>query len=128
MLFFLVSTDVLETVSQLMFKKSVIGLAGFQADSLASVFIFLKYAVFSPYLWLGLLSVLVTFVIWSTILSKIDLSVAVPICSFSYIFIPLASMIFFKEQINFLRWMGIISILIGVILVSLSSEHREKAA
>lgn len=126
-LFFLVSVDALETISQLMFKKSVIGHMGIQVDSFANAALFLKYAVLSPYLWLGLLSVILTFVIWSTILSKIDLSVAVPVCSFSYIFIPLASMFFFHEQINFLRWMGIISILIGVILVSLSSEHKEKA-
>ncbi|MCX5710586.1 MAG: EamA family transporter [Candidatus Omnitrophica bacterium] len=127
-LFFLVSVDALETVTQLCFKKSVIGHMGFQVDSLTNAALFLKYAVLSPYLWFGLTSVILTFVIWSTILSKIDLSVAVPVCSFSYVFIPLASMFFFKEQINFLRWSGIVSILIGVILVSLSSGHKEGAS
>jgi drug/metabolite transporter (DMT)-like permease len=65
-----------------------------------------------------------TFVIWSTILSKIDLSVAVPVASFSYILVPLASIIFLGEKVALLRWIGIIFILSGVILVSLTSKEN----
>jgi undecaprenyl phosphate-alpha-L-ara4N flippase subunit ArnE len=66
-----------------------------------------------------------TFIIWSTILSKIDLSVAVPVCSFSYVTIPLVSIIFLHEKISLLRWSGIFFILVGVIFVSLSSKEKE---
>jgi undecaprenyl phosphate-alpha-L-ara4N flippase subunit ArnE len=66
-----------------------------------------------------------TFIIWSTILSKIDLSVAVPIASFSYILVPLVSIIFLHEKISALRWLGIFFILAGVIFVSLSSREKE---
>jgi len=65
------------------------------------------------------------FIIWSTILSKIDLSIAVPIASFSYILVALVSILFLHETINLLRWMGIFLILTGVIFVSVSSRVKE---
>jgi drug/metabolite transporter (DMT)-like permease len=124
---FLVSVDFLETFTQFCFKKTALPESAFEISAFADVLIFLKLMLFSPFLWLGLTSVLFTFIIWSTILSKIDLSVAVPVCSFSYITIPLVSIIFLHEKVTYLRWMGIFLILIGVIFVSLSSKHQEAA-
>jgi uncharacterized membrane protein len=65
------------------------------------------------------------FIVWSTILSKIDLSVAVPIASFSYILVALVSILFLHETITLLRWIGIFLILTGVIFVSVSSRVKE---
>lgn len=66
-----------------------------------------------------------TFIIWSTILSKIDLSIAVPIASFSYILVPLASIFFLHEEMSLLDWTGIFFILTGVIIVSRSTKRVE---
>ncbi len=121
----LISTDFLETFIQLCFKKSALAASGFEVKAFWDVFIFLKGAFHSPFLWLGILSVLLTFIIWSTVLSRIDLSVAIPVCSFSYILVPLVSIIFLNEKIGILRWLGIILILIGIIFVSLSSKEKE---
>ncbi|MDD5166456.1 MAG: EamA family transporter [Candidatus Omnitrophica bacterium] len=88
--------------------------------------IFLKPIISSGFLWVGFLSVFVTFVIWSSILSKIDLSVAVPIASSSYILIPLVSIFFLGEVMSLLDWTGILFIVIGVVIVS-SSIKKEKA-
>lgn len=121
----LILTDILETLTQFCFKKSALAESGFNVAGLSDIFIFLKWVFSSPYLWFGLLSVLVTFIIWSTILSKIDLSVAIPIASFSYILVPLVSIIFLQEKINLIRWVGIFFILLGVIFVSLSSKEKE---
>jgi len=123
----LVFMDILETATHLCFKKSVLPEGGFYVANIVDLITFLKAAFFSPFLWLGLLSVLVTFVMWSTVLSKIDLSVAVPVCSFSYVLVPLVSIFFLGEQVNMLRWAGIFFILCGVIFVSLSSQEKEAA-
>jgi len=126
-LLFFISVDFLETFTQFCFKKTALPESAFEINALTDVLIFLKAMAFSPFLWLGLVSVLLTFIIWSTILSHIDLSVAVPVCSFSYITIPLVSIIFFHEKLSSLRWTGIFLILIGVILVSVSTNHQETA-
>lgn len=121
----LISTDFLETFTQFCFKKSAVTGSGLDVATLAEILVFLKVVFLSPFLWLGLFSVLLTFIIWSTILSKIDLSVAVPVCSFSYILVPITSIIFLHEKVSLLRWSGIIFILLGVIFVSLSSKEKE---
>ena len=127
LLFFLVLTDFLETFTHLCFKKSVFAETGFAINRTADIFIFLQSVFSSPFLWLGLLSVLATFILWSSLLSKIDLSVAVPVCSFSYILIPLASIIFLHEKVSLSRWSGVLFILLGVVFVSLSASEKERA-
>jgi drug/metabolite transporter (DMT)-like permease len=124
-LLFLIFSDILETFTHFCFKKSALIGSGSDIKSFSDVLIFLQAAFLSPFLWLGLFSVLLTFIIWSTILSKIDLSVAVPIASFSYILVPLVSIIYLHEKISLMRWVGILFILSGVIFVSLSSKEKE---
>ncbi|MFA6281570.1 MAG: EamA family transporter [Candidatus Omnitrophota bacterium] len=123
-LLFLILTDILETFIQFCFKKSAVSATGLTVTSLGDTFVFAKTVISSPFLWVGICSVLVIFVIWSTILSKIDLSVAVPVASFSYILVPLTSIIFLHEKISGLRWLGIFCILIGIIFASLSSKEK----
>ena len=120
----LIFSDLLETFTQFCFKKSTFSQSEFYITKLLDIAIFLKAVFSSPFLWFALLSVLLTFILWSTILSKIDLSVAIPVCSFSYISIPLVSIIFLHEKISALRWVGIFFILVGVIFVSLSSKEK----
>ena len=123
-LLLLITSDVLETAIHFFFKKSALAEAEFSVVDLGSAIVFLKAVFSSPFLWAGLLTAATVFIIWSTILSKIDLSVAVPIASFSYILVPVVSVIFLHEQISALRWAGILFILMGVIFVSLSSKER----
>ncbi len=123
-LLFLILSDILETFIQFCFKKSTLPVTGFNVTSPADAFTFIKAIAASPFLWIGICAVLVIFVIWSTILSKIDLSVAVPVASFSYILVPICSIVFLKETISPLRWVGIIFILSGIILTSLSSKEK----
>jgi drug/metabolite transporter (DMT)-like permease len=124
-LLFLVSTDILETFAQFCFKKSTACSNFPEITTILQGVIFLKAVISSPFLWLALISVFAIFIIWSTILSKIDLSVAVPVASFSYVLVPLTSSIFLHEKVSSTRWLGIIFILIGVIFVSVSTTHKE---
>ena len=127
-LLFLIFCDILETFTQFCFKKSALTASEIDIANLSQIVAFLHSAISSPFLWIGLLSTVSTFVIWSTILSKIDLSVAVPVASFSYILVPLTSIIFLHEKVELLRWVAICFILIGVILVSLTSEEKKESA
>ena len=118
----LMFSDILETLTHLCFKKGVLTRHSPDIGNFPQLFTFLAGVFSSPFLWYGLISVLLTFIIWSTVLSKIDLSVAVPIASFSYILIPLTSAVFLGEYISLLRWLGVFFILSGVFLVSWSTR------
>ncbi|MDD2927610.1 MAG: EamA family transporter [Candidatus Omnitrophica bacterium] len=127
LLFFLVLTDFLETFIHLCFKKSTLLEEGVVITSPFELFVFLQNVFSSPFLLIGLVLVVGTFILWSSLLSRVDLSVAVPICSFSYILIPLASIIFLHEKVSFFRWGGVLFILLGVVLVSLSTSEKGRA-
>ena len=124
--FLLIFIESLETFVQFCFKKAALVSNDFVIKNLDGFIHFCINVISSPFLWLGLFSVLLIFIIWSTILSKIDLSVAAPAGSFSFITIPLVSIIFLHEKISALRWLGIFFILIGVLLVSISSRQKEE--
>jgi drug/metabolite transporter (DMT)-like permease len=122
---FLVLSEMFETFHQFCFKKSALFENDFNINGFYDILIFFKLVFSSPFFWIGLLSLILMFIIWSTILSKIDLSIAVPIASSSYILVALVSILFLHETINLLRWMGIFLILTGVIFVSVSSRVKE---
>jgi drug/metabolite transporter (DMT)-like permease len=122
---FLILADGLETFHQFCFKKSALSESDLNIKGVYDILIFFKVVFSSPFFWIGLLSIILMFIIWSTILTKIDLSIAVPVASFSYILVALVSIIFLYEKVTLLRWFGIFLILAGVIFVSVSSHEKE---
>lgn len=75
----------------------------------------LNVFVILGFLFYGLSSLL-----WLVVLSKLDLSYAYPIISFSYVLVALASVIFLGEKVSKERWISIALITFGVVLVGLS--------
>jgi undecaprenyl phosphate-alpha-L-ara4N flippase subunit ArnE len=121
-------TNFLETIVQFCFKKTALAQRSVVITNIADALHFIFVAASNPFLWFALFAVFLLFCIWIIILSKLDLSVAIPVASLSYITIPLVSVIFLKERIPFSHWIGILFIALGVILVSLSSHHQEVEA
>ncbi len=122
---FLLLNNLLETAAQMFFKKAAISQEHFNISQGADILVFVGHMITCPFLWFAFLAVFFIFTNWSAILSKIDLSIAVPIASLSYVLVTLAALVFFHEQISTLRWIGILVILAGVSLVSTSSSKRE---
>ena len=66
---------------------------------------------------IGLSIYLISVVLWLIVLSKVDLSYAYPTLSISYVLTALLSRSFFKENVSKFRWLSIIIISIGVVMV-----------
>ena len=81
----LIFIDTLEAFVQFCYKKSSLVDNRLEIKTVHDVLTFVMSMIFSPFMWLGTLIVLLIFVMWSTILSKIDLSVAIPIASLNFI-------------------------------------------
>lgn len=122
---FIIFTNFLETAVQFCFKKTALAQSSVVITNIADALRFIFVAASNPFLWFALFAVFSLFCIWIIILSKLDLSVAAPAASLSYVTVPLISVIFLKERIPFSHWIGILFVLLGVILVSLSSHHQE---
>lgn len=120
--FLIVATDFLESVADLIIKKGLNNL-GVPMITLANVFEFV-YKFCSSYLvWIGVFIYIVNFFILLVVLSKLDLSIAFPAGSTSYIFVPILVILFLKENVSLLRWSGIALIIYGIYFVSRSSRQ-----
>lgn len=73
---------------------------------------------FKPLIIAGLLCYGLATICWLSVLSKLELSLAYPLMSLSYVLVILVGIIFFKEKVTLSRWFGVILICIGVIFIS----------
>lgn len=76
------------------------------------------------YVYIGFVFYVINFLVWMKILAKVELSVALPLASASYILVPLTSIFFLREDVGFWRWIAIFLIILGVYFVSLSSPKK----
>jgi transporter family protein len=56
--------------------------------------------------------------IWSYLLTKLDISFVQPILALTYVLTPLLAIFILKEQMPAARWLGIFVIIIGVFIVA----------
>jgi len=126
--FILIMNEAADTFAQFCFKKTAVLQGTTSMAGMGDAWAFVCSALGQKYLWIGLVTVAVVLVSWLVVLSKVDLSVAMPMTSFSYVFVALTSMIFLHEHISVMRWCGILFILVGVMIVSQSSHREEEKA
>jgi len=119
----LVLNDLGDTLAQLLMKKGLIH-TGISSVTLGNILEFCSRNSSSLLLWLGIIVQLLNFFIWIVILYKVDLSIAMPAGSTSYIFIPIAAALFLHEHVSLLRWAGIAMIVLGIHFVSRSKSPR----
>ncbi len=72
----------------------------------------------SPFVWLGILFMILSFVTWLYVLRHLALSVAFPISQSVHVLVPLCSWLVLSERISAVRWCGIALVLIGLFLVA----------
>ena len=72
----------------------------------------------SPWIALGVAVYALEFVLWFAALSRTQLSVAFPFTALGYVGVVLASRFILNERISLRRWVGIGTIVVGVVLVT----------
>lgn len=107
----------LAIAGQLLMKQ---GMMMFGTFPVTQLLVKLIPMVFQPYVFIGILCFAVSSVFWLVVLSRIDLSMAYPLVSIAYIVTAIFSYYVFKENVSLIRWIGIITICLGVFLVSRS--------
>ena len=75
----------------------------------------------SPFVLLGLLLYGLGALAWIAVLSRLDLSLAYPFLALNFVLITLTSRFFLGETVPLVRWMGILVIIGGILLVARSS-------
>ena len=123
----IVLNDLIDTIAQLLMKTGLTQ-TGISSVNLGNLAVFAVKNSSSVFLWLGILVYAMNFFIWIVILYKVDLSIAMPVGSFAYIFIPISAILFLHEHVSPVRWIGIICIILGIHFVSQSKKPMKEGS
>ncbi len=74
-------------------------------------------------IWLagGIACMAVEAVVWTIVLQNLNVSIAYPMGSLSFVMVLLMSRLFLKEKVQKDRWIGVALILCGTVLLGLNS-------
>lgn len=79
--------------------------------------------IFSPWVLLGTCLLIVWLLSRMTLLGWADLSFVLPVTAIGYVLTAILGKYFFNEQISWQRWMGTGLIMIGIVLVGMTSPN-----
>jgi drug/metabolite transporter (DMT)-like permease len=82
----------------------------------------LNIIVRSPLVLLGLVLYGIGALAWIAVLSRVDLSVAYPFLALNYVLVISSSQFLLGESVPVLRWLGVLVICGGILLVARSSS------
>ena len=107
--------------SQLIIKWKMSGFSYNDFDSWQDRYSFAFSMLINPYIILALAFSVLAGVTWMIAMTKFELSYAYPFTIFALIFVTLFSIIFFEEQVNAHKIIGIIIVGIGIFTISRGS-------
>ena len=102
------------TVGQVMMKIGMNRIGEISLNDLSGTII---KVTTSPLLILAMFLYVIGFCIWLVVLSRANLSMAYPILALSYAMVPLAAWGILGEPISLIRWIGILIICFGILVV-----------
>lgn len=70
------------------------------------------------WVWLWGLSFIVATALWLLGVQRLDLSYAFPLLSIGYILVNFLSVLLFRERVDGMRWVAVVIISLGVILIA----------
>ncbi len=111
-------TDLLDTISQLILKSEINKIDS-NINSVKKAALLILRLFKNLRVWISFLLTGISLVFWLFVLSKTDLNLAFSIDSMRYIMIAVASVIFLRERFGVTRWLGIASVVLGIVLVGL---------
>jgi len=120
----IILNDIGDTLAQFFMKKGLIH-TGIVSVTPGNIIEFAARNASSLLVWLGVAVYLINFFIWIVILYRVDLSIAMPVGSTCYIFVPVVAALFLHERVDILRWAGTVMIILGIHFVSQSRKPRE---
>jgi multidrug transporter EmrE-like cation transporter len=120
-----VAADVIQFVIMVSFKKvaSELPPISFETLGVGNLLHLAWVAVQTKYFWIGIAGMVSSFIIWPAVLAALDLSVAFPLGSMSFVLIPILSIVFLGEHISLLRWLGILVITSGIAWLSVTERQ-----
>lgn len=116
---YVVVTITATVAGQLLLKRGMTQIGGVPAEPLQAI-LFLMGAFLNAQVFTALVLAFLASLGWMAAVSKLPLSYAYPFMAISFPLVLVFSRLIFHEQISAIRWVGVIVIWLGVLLVSRS--------
>ncbi|MDD5439750.1 MAG: EamA family transporter [Candidatus Omnitrophica bacterium] len=81
---------------------------------------FFRAVIRQRFIWVGMITLTIGLLIWIMALAHADLSYVYPIGSFQYVVILVAARIFLNEKIDWMKLIGTLLVVIGIIVIAVS--------
>ena len=114
--------EALGAAMHIFFKKGISSLSFHGEHQFTHDTRFFRNLFKTPWIWLGIISVLSGLFIWLIVLAQVDLSVAYPFDSLQYILVLPVSFLIFREHVDVRKLLGAGLIILGIWLVTLYSK------
>ena len=111
-----------DTAAQLFFKKATLNTGEIPLDSFKHLMGYLVQLIQNVDIWLGVVAFAIAFFSWLAVISKIDLSKAHLITCLAYGTVPICSFWLLNELISGMQLTGIIMIVVGAYVASVSEK------
>ena len=113
-------SEAITVTGQVLFKKSVNTVGEYSLRDGGGRIRFLAEIFTKPYLWLGLLAMIIGLVVWLLAIAQGDLSLVFPLGSLQYILILFLAHKFLGEKIDRMKLIGTLLVMAGIVLMSVS--------
>jgi drug/metabolite transporter (DMT)-like permease len=115
--FLLLLTVFLNTTANLLIKKGALKIIPL-SFSFSNIISFIFQVATNIFIMSGLIIFAAGFFLWVAVLSKIQVSIAAPLMSISYILITIFAYFFLKEPLTLSKILGILIIILGIYLIT----------
>jgi uncharacterized membrane protein len=113
-------SEMWNTAGQVFFKKGANDIDLERVHDVRSYLDLLQKSLKKPFIWLGFLSMAVGLGIWLIALAGAELSFVFPVGSLQYLAIMVAAWMFLGEEIDRMKLIGTLLVVLGVILIAVS--------
>ena len=121
---FILFTVMTNAAAQLMLKQGMMSLGPISLRRRQSAPASMLQIVFSPWVFLGLCTFVISMASHLYVLSKVELSFAYPFLSLAYVAVAVFAYFVFREDLNAWRIAGIAFICVGTVLIAQSGARR----
>lgn len=122
---FILFTVLTNAAAQIMLKYGMTRLGDFSELS-SNLIIKLLQVVFSPFVFLGLCTFVISMASHLYVLSKVELSYAYPFLSLAYVVVAVYAYFIFQEDLNAMRVIGIAFICVGTIFIAQGGSNHDQ--
>jgi len=114
---YIILTIAFTVYGQLILKQQVNTLSAVPSGIMLVPF-YVKFIISRPLVLSGFISAVLASIAWIAAISKFELSYAYPFMSLNFVIVVMLSLMFFGENLNSYKIVGLILICIGVFVVS----------